>query len=206
MSDFFYRRYQEKTNDQLREIIKNEGNYQRTAVKAAIRIINERNGIDIKPKEIPKFEDKGSFHLMFDIRFFQKTFCFEDVLTWITLAFADMAFIQLALYFSAEPWLKDNLAWVIIAFVGLTTVANHIFFKQYHRHSNNFIGRVLHDFGHWFLLAALSCIYLLIANDTRLSIESLVFFFVLVLGTFFFEFFVSVLKRFLQTLFKLDIL
>lgn len=215
MSDFFYSRYQQKTNDQLQAIIDDKERYQSNAVDAAVRILQERSGkdvepvvMDFQPAKVSKIPKKGFFDLIFDIQLFRTTFCFQDVLTWITLSMASIAFLLIVNYYTAEPWMEDNFLWITFVFLGLATLCNHIIFRVGHKRSNNVIGRMIHDFGYWILFVLICEVYFLLIHGRDLignsDVVAIIIF--LVFASFIIEFFVAILKRFLLTLFKLEIL
>lgn len=208
MSDFFYRNYQKKTNSQLEAIVNDEASFQPEAVNAARRILNERGGADIHPIPIPKLHRKGFFDIIFDIELFRKTVGFKDLLTWITLALVSMALMQILNYYADEPSIENNTIWITISVFLLVMLSNHIIFKATHGCSNNVIGRILHDMAFLFMLLSLQKLYSYIIYESAM-IETnnvIAILLIVLIFSFVFEFMVAILKRFLSTLFKWEVL
>ena len=207
MSDFLYRRYQGKTNAQLQAILENQDQYQDNAVNAAVQILNERNDSDIEfivPPETNRIQGKGFFDQIFDTTILRKTFGFQDMLTWLTLAFITNAFLEILNYYSDEPLIEPWFTMIFVSFIILASISNHIVFKSTYRWSNNVIGRIAHDLAYLFMLISLRQLYYHITSGVGyLNAENLIAILLVVfIYSFSLEFVVAILKRFFLTVFK----
>jgi hypothetical protein len=223
MSDFFYRNYQSKTCAQLENIIQEKDRYQRNAVKAAIRILNERNETDYRLTSVAKGQidtnhdlcqvsktrhDKGFFEMAFNIKVFKTTIGSHDIFSWLALALFALSCLEILIFYSDESIMERHSGWIFFLVVFIVLISNHILFKIEHKISNNVLGRLIHDFCLIILFFLFRNFYNWLIKDYDLFYFDDIFalLFVVVLITFTLEFFVAILKRFLLTLFKWEIL
>ena len=207
MSDFFYRRFQSKTNDQLRAILDERSRYQDNAIDAAIRILNERNDTDIEidtGRRADHVKSKGLFEQIFSTGIISRTFGYEDILNWITITLLCLASFEVLSYYSDEPFIEHGIQWIVISILLMAVLSNHILFRSTHSCTNNFLGRIIHDLVLCFLLVSFREIYYYIVNGYgTISLNTIPqLFSAVIFLSFFIEIIVAILRRFFLTVFN----
>ena len=211
MEDYFLKKFESKSDQELLQIIGRKESYQRAAVNAAIELYNERNSATIsrlydQEESITSETDKGSILTSFTLRPFFRTLSYREFLTSFALGSFYIAFLSVVEYYSDEiesEGLDTFLKWV----VGIVLILiSHMMYRFEHGRSNNFIGRAFHDLISFVFLVLIRNIYFYIVHDSvsfivdgGLGVFIVILFFV-VLFTFFIESIVAFIKFILRLL------
>jgi hypothetical protein len=86
--------------------------------------------------------------LFFDFKLspFTRTLSYRDFLTSLSLALLLLAIDQFIEYYSSEEFFRNKTEFLKYTFFFLVLPINHMFYKVEHKRSNNYMGRVVHDF------------------------------------------------------------
>ncbi|MEK6477093.1 hypothetical protein WJR50_06150 [Catalinimonas sp. 4WD22] len=182
MEDYFLKKFESKSDQELLQIIGRKEGYQKAAVNAAIELYNERNATTI-PKLYDKEDfvgseaNKGSTIRSLDLKPFLRTLSYRDFLTSFALAMFYLALTSVIKFYGDEIE-PERLGDAIIILSGFIIIlACHIIYKIEHHRANNFVGRVTQDLLFMVLLILLKKSYdSLVYNNNYFSLDDFIHF------------------------------
>jgi hypothetical protein len=152
---------------------------------------------------VKKSEDRGVADLALGTWDFIRALSYRDFLSSMSLSLLMIATMELIDYYSIDDWIRENDDFLTgLSFITILPL-NHVFYRLEHKRSNNFIGRVLHDFIFFLCLLFLGRLKLFIAGgrfstspEDIGSFVSMIFSFVFF--AMFYEVMISIGKRVLR--------
>lgn len=208
MGNFFVNKFQDKSSEELQEIINNKGRYQTDAVNAAIQILNERENTEIpniqpsKPLRLKQgSDDQDLLAASFSFKPFFGRLSYRDFLTSICLALSLLAIMEILGYYSTEKLIEDIFIFLSILIMLIFLSLNHVIYRAEHKKSNNYVGRVIHDIIFMIFFIPFNLVYhYLITGYSGTFVEGnvLAILLVAILLLMFFELFIALLKRLLN--------
>lgn len=138
----------------------------------------------------------------FKLRPFTRTVSYRDFFTSLSLALLLLTFHQCIEYYSTEEFFQNKSDFLKYMFFFMMLPANHMLYKAEHKRSNNYIGRVIHDFIFLGCFLSITKIYDIVTGlSVPFALEPVIVPFMIVPVTAFimcFELVVAVLKRLLR--------
>jgi len=95
---------------------------------------------------VSKRRERDLADQVFSTRDFIRTLSHREFVTSLSLALFLLSLCLIVDYYDNEDWVEANETTIKWTLFFLAMPSNHIFYKQEHRRSNNFIGRNIHDY------------------------------------------------------------
>ncbi|WP_299313227.1 hypothetical protein [uncultured Aquimarina sp.] len=218
MIEHFKKKFEEKTDQELRYILDNKNSYQDDAIEAAKSILEWRKqvGIEIVSKPLANEDIPNEFNPVLsnlNPKLFIKAFNKKDLFTSFCIGFLCFAVVRLFKFYQSEPFFQNlSLIYSLSLFPVLLSI-NHFLYRIDHRRLNNLAGRFLHStlvFVFYIVFSSVS--YYLITGYFIITSGSSNYsdLFVFLVFIFLIEIFISIFQRVylfvkLHTAFKLKV-
>ncbi|AHM59230.1 hypothetical protein D770_04815 [Flammeovirgaceae bacterium 311] len=201
MTQYFLKRYKYKLKKELEHIVSFYDAYNKSAVKAAVQLLDEEHGVQIPlPFKDKKFSQYEKDELTYEHYF--KTFSIREVASAFSLAILFIAMVAILTYLREARWIDEHYTLLLFLILLLIFTLNHVFYKQEHGRRNLFAGRIIQNaLTLTFIFLFVNVLYW-IRGDGTLSFEGNTF--IVVLGflivLFLAEGIISLIRRILTLL------